>query len=300
MKPSHPIPYPDAAPAPRRKVKPRIHTIDRCGLTGDAAAALATLDRLAASGQTGIAGVFMPSPWISKALAGAGIAEQLDPADAIRFRHIIVPYTGLPPSQHALWQASSNGRLHDLSAPAIRHALATAERLVALRAETLVIGRHHDDPATATITDDGRAARILENTEDTARLTFAPHFGALCNPWISPRRVAWLADQLRLRYRDARVTFIDTTCPAMIERERALESRLATADRVVIVGDPGDDTCQALAEAAARRGIDSAIATTATRLPWRAYDGTPRNILITAGGFTPQPAIQAMARALAR
>jgi 4-hydroxy-3-methylbut-2-enyl diphosphate reductase IspH len=163
-------------------------------------------------------------------------------------------------------------------------------------ARPLVIGRHEDAESLA-ISGGNSAAGILQDTTDAARLLFAPAFGVVCQTTLSPRRVSWLVQQLRLRWRDARVTFLDTVSPAMVAREEALERLLVVCDRVIIVGETGEASCEALAETALKRGKTAHVVATPDDL--KAID-FPENekVALTAGAFATDEAIRAVAAAV--
>jgi 4-hydroxy-3-methylbut-2-enyl diphosphate reductase IspH len=108
-----------------------------------------------------------------------------------------------------------------------------------------------------------------------------------------------LVQQLRLRWRDARVTFLDTVSPAMMAREEALERLLVVCDRVVIVGDAGESSCEALMETALRRGKPAIVVARAEQI--NPADFPPHEkVALTAGGFATDEAIRAVAGALGR
>ena len=163
-------------------------------------------------------------------------------------------------------------------------------------AQGLVIGCH-DHPETIAISGGNSAVKVIEDTTDTSRLLFSPAFGAVCQTTLSPRKVSWLVQQLRLRWKDARVTFLDTVSPAMAAREEALERLLVDCDRVVVVGETGESSCEALAEVALRRGKSAVIAATPGALA--AADFRPGGkIALSAGAFATDEAIRAVAESL--
>ena len=107
-----------------------------------------------------------------------------------------------------------------------------------------------------------------------------------------------MVQQLRLRWRDARVTFLDTVSPAMVAREEALERLLVVCDRAIVVGETGESSCEALMETASRRGKPAI--TVAGTDDLAAIDFAPNEkIALTAGAFATDEAIRAVAGALA-
>lgn len=280
-------------PPASRKITLRI--AERLGMDSDARAALDRLRVLARSRKTAVAGVFMPDAGISALLAAEGISEQVEEADFQRFRHVVIPYCGIASRLRRDWENAGH-LLEDLTAPQVRRAQVALGLLKMEGAQPLVIGRH-EDPETLALAGGGSGVRVIEDTTDTARLAFAPAFGAVCQTTLSPRRVAWLVQQLRFRYRDARVTFLDTSAPSMITREEALEKIIVTCDRAVIVGQPGEASCEALVETSLRRGKPAVIIENPTQLNPDDFPGNPK-IALSASVFALDETIRAVADAL--
>lgn len=280
-------------PSPR-KTEHRVASY--LGMDADARAALTRLLALAANRKVCVAGRFMPDDGVGALLAARGIAENVEEADFFRFRKVVIPYGGISSRQRREWEETGHP-LEDLTAPQVRRAQVALGLLRMEGAQGLVIGRH-DDPETLALTGSSPGTRVIEDTTDTARLVFSPAFGVVCQTTISPRKVEWLVQQLRFRYRDSKVTFLDTVCQAMATREEALEKLLVSCDRAIIVGKPGEASCEALAETALRRGKPAVIVSTAADLKQADLSGSPR-VALTAGAFATDEAIQGVAAALA-
>jgi 4-hydroxy-3-methylbut-2-enyl diphosphate reductase IspH len=265
------------------------------GMDDEARQALRRMEELAQRGRkTGVAGRFMPDRGVSAKLTVLGVTEDVDPGDFFRFRSVAIPFCGVQARDRREWEEAGHA-LEDFTSPQVRRAQVALGLLKMEGARPLVIGRH-EDPETRAIT--GGVATVLEDTTDTSRLLFAPSFGAVCQTTLSSRRVTWLAQQLRLRWRDARVTFLDTVSPAMVAREEALERLLVVCERVVVVGDAGESSCEALVETASRRGRLAHIVAGPDELA--GIDFLPREkVALTAGGFATDEAVRAVAEALA-
>ena len=261
----------------------------------DARHALSCVIALAERRKTAVTGRFMPDDGVSACLAGIGVAEGVEEADFFKYRQVVIPYCGISPRDRRDWEEAGHP-LEDLTSPQVRRAQVALGLLRMEGAQGLVIGRHEDSESRA-LAGDGTGTRILEDTTDTSRLTFAPAFGVVCQTTLSPRRVSWLVQQLRFRYRDARVTFLDTVCPAMTAREEALEKLLVDCDRVVIVGKAGEASCEALMETAMRRGKPAVVVSGPADLDVGDYAGNPR-VALSAGAFALDETIRAVAEAL--
>jgi 4-hydroxy-3-methylbut-2-enyl diphosphate reductase len=282
------------APHADRRVSLRVAAC--LGMDEEAKQALKRLLALAAARKTAVAGRFMPDAGVSALLAAHGITENVEEADFARFRQIVIPYAGVAIPVRREWERAGHV-LEDLTAPQVRRAQVALGLLCMEGAQTLVIGRH-EDPESRALAGGAAGTRILEDTTDTARLLFAPEFGVVCQTTVSPRRVAWLVQQLRFRYRDSRVTFLDTVSPSMTAREAALARILRDCDQVVIVGQRGEASCEALMESAMRQSKPAVIVSERSDLELADLSGHPR-IALTAGAFAPDDGIRAVAEALA-
>lgn len=265
------------------------------GMDVEARSALWQVEALAASNQLAVAGRFMPDPGISRRLARAGITEEVEESDFFRFQKVVVPYGGISPLKRREWE-KSGVKLVDLTSPQVRRAQVALGLLRMDGAQPLVIGRH-SDPESKGLAGGHPGTRILEDTTDTARLSFSPAFGVVCQTMLSPGKVAWLVQQLRHRYNDAKVTFLDTLSPAMAARDRALEKLMMHSDRVVIVGQAGEASCEALAETALRKGKVSEIVGSAGEAAALRISGNER-IALTAGAFALDETIRGVADVL--
>ena len=280
---------------PSTGVRPEVRIATALGMDDETRQALERITLLAKSRKIGVPGRFMPDEGISRFLASLGVMENVEEEDFFQFRMIVTPYGGITSRQRKDWQEAGYP-LEDLTAAQVRRAQVTLGLLKMEGAQTLVIGRH-EDPESLAISGGNSGARILQDTTDTARLVFSPSFGAVCQTTLSPRRVSWLVQQLRLRWRDAKVTFLDTVSPAMIAREEALERLLAVCDRVVIVGETGESSCEALVETALRRGKPALVVDSAEALDSAEIRGGEK-IALSAGAFATDEAIRAVAVAL--
>ena len=259
--------------------------------------ALERLLGLAETRKIGVVGCFMPDDGVSARLAGRGIEENVEEEDFFRCRRVVTSYGGIALRQWREWKERGYV-VEDFSAPQVRRAQVALGLMRMEGAQGLVIGRH-DDSESLALAGSVSGARILQDTTDTARLEFSPMFGAVCQTTLSPRRVAWLVQQLRFRYRDSRVTFVDTVAPAMAQRVEALEKLLPTCDRVVIVGRAGEASCEALAETALHRGKPALVVATPDDLETDDFKGNPQ-VALTAGAFALDETIRIVAEARAR
>lgn len=277
--------------------KPALQVAAVLGMDDETRAALDRLMRLAAGRKVAVAGRFAPDRGVSELLARAGVAEGVEAEDFPRFRHVVIPLCGVSARKRREWE-EHEGLIEDLTASKVRRAQVALGLLKMEGARPLVIGRH-EDPETEAIAGAAQGSLVIENTTDTARLAFAPAFGAVCQTTLSPRKSEWLVQQLRMRYRDARVTFLDTANASMRAREEALEKLLVHCEQAVIVGDPGEASCEALAETTIRRGRTAVIVSGPEQLDPNGFAPGGR-VALTAGAFATDDAVRAVADLISR
>ena len=264
------------------------------GMDNDTRGALAQITALADKEKIGVAGRFMQDAGVSALLAKLGVAEKVEEADFFQYNRIVIPYGGVSPRLRRKWEEAGH-RIEDLTSPFVRRAQVALGLLRMEGAQPLVIGRH-EDAETLALSAGSPTTIVLETTTDTARLVFSPAFGVVCQTNLSNRRVAWLVQQLRHRYRDSRVTFLNTISPAMAAREDALEQLLVDCDLVVIVGEEGETSCEALLETAMRRGKPAMVVSSAAQV--NAEMRSHRRIAFSAGAFATDETVRAVAMAL--
>lgn len=279
--------------SPVRRIELRLATT--CGMDAATRAALTALEALSRLGSVAVAGCFMPDPGVRAQVARWGVVEGVQEPDFFRFRQVVIPFSGIPPKVRKGWEDAGYA-ITDLTSPLVRQAQVALGLLRMEGAQALVIGRH-DDPETMALAGTSPGTRVIQDTTDTARLHFAPAFGVVNQTTLSPRRVAWLFQQLQMRYRDARVTFLNTGAPAMVAREQALEKLLDWCDAVVVVGQGGEASVEALTEAALRKGKPAHVAADPATFDPAALAGA-RRIALTAGAFAHDDAIREIAAAI--
>lgn len=230
----------------------------------------------------------MPDAGVRARLRRLGVVEEAEEADFSRVRSVVLPFGGVSMRDKRRWQ-ESGWKVVDARSQQVRRAQVALGLLRMEGAQTLIIGRH-DDPETQALASDYPGTIVLEDTTDIARMRYAPSFGAVCQTTLSPRRVMWLSQQLRLRYRDAKLSFLDTVSPTMALREKALESLCGWCDGVVVAGDRGEASVEALLETAKRFGKPAARVDDLQEL------AGCRRLALTAGGFVPKEIVEALTR----
>lgn len=279
----------------RKRVGLSLRVASFMGMDRDARRSLERLSAAAVGQRVGVAGRFMPDAGVSRYLAERGIVEQVEAADGFKYGQVFAPYHGVGSRERQEWQEAGVDLLEDALSPRVQEAQKALENMGRRGQLGLVIGCH-DESESVALCGAGLSTRIIENTTDTARLRYAPAFGVVCHTQISQRRVKWLLEQLRLRYRDARITYANTLSAGMIMRLQAMEKLVPGADHVVIVGEPGEVSCESLKEEAWRHGKSATI----VRGPedCRSAEIAARQVVLTAGAYATDAIVCAVARTL--
>lgn len=265
------------------------------GMGAELRAALTLLESRLARGPLTILGPLGPNARLREKFRVLGLRETDPEGLHAGTRTVVVPPGGVPRSLRDRWRQAGY-ELLDLTLPAVRRA-ATSLGLLAMEGCRPVVAGTPGEAETLTLAADLRGAAVAGDADEAARLAFSPKFGVVAQPGFSPRRARLIAEALRQRHRDAAITFLETTAIAMLERERSLETLSRWADLVVVAGGTQDASVRALLEAARRLGLAGANATAPEELELGKLRDF-RRIVVTAGEFTPDEAIAAIAAAL--
>ena len=257
--------------------------------------ALAKLDLRLKRGPVTILGALAPDAALCETYRRRGMLEGSPTEYRAPTHTVVVPLTGLPKACIRRWRENGHDLL-DLTLPAIRRAQ-TALGLLSLEHCSPIIIGHHDDPEALAIAGETLGCKVLEDADQAAALPFAPKFGLVCQTTISKRRAHAVAEALRLRHPDSRIVFLDTTSPAMTERERSVDGLSRWADSIIVAGERNDSSVRALIEAARRLGLAAHPVPNAGALDLRDFAGFHR-IGITAGEFSPDAVADGIAARL--
>ena len=164
---------------------------------------------------------------------------------------VVIPMDGIAPDRRRAWKAGGY-ELVDLTLPAVKrlHAM-----MALLRAEgrRIVVAGFRDDPECQALVGEG--VTIVEDVDGAARLPFAPRTALLSQTTLGHRRFAAIEAALRRRHPDSQVIAMDTRCPSLLRREKALAPLARHCDLIVVLAAPADRSGQALYEAARCLGM---------------------------------------------
>ena len=89
------------------------------------------------------------------------------------------------------------------------------------------------------------------------------------------------------------MVFLDTTTPAMLERERSVEGLSRWAEAIIVAGEAGESSVRALLDASRRLGLPAHAVADAGLLDPKEFAGIGR-IGLTAGEFSPDAVLDAI------
>lgn len=257
--------------------------------------ALARLDTRLRRGAVTFLGPLAPDAALCELYRRKGVLEGSAEEYRAPTHTVVVPLSGLPKACIRKWKEHGHEVL-DLTLPAVRRAQTSLNLLALEHCKAVVIGSR-DERESAAIAGEVAGAVVVEDAEQAALLPFAPKFGLLCQTTISRRHAHSVVEALRHRHPDSRLVFLDTTTPAMLERERSMEGLSRWAETIIVAGDPGESSVRALIESSRRLGLPAQAVPDAGALDLRQFAGTSR-IGLTAGEFSPDAVVEAIAARL--
>lgn len=276
-------------------LRPQFRRAMALGHGAETRTALARLDLLLKRGTVTVLGPLAPDAALCESYRQRGALEG-SPDDArAPTRVVVVPLPGLPKAMLRRWKSSGHEVL-DLTLPAVRRAQTSLSLLALEHTKPLVCG-FHEDTESAVIAGEVAAAAVVEDPDEAALLPFAPKFGMVCQTLVSRRRAAVVAEALRQRHPDSRMVFLDTTSPAMLERERSVEALSRWAEVILIAGEASEASVRALMESSRRLGLPAFPVADAGALDRSVLAGASR-IGLAAGEFSPDVVVEAIAARL--
>ena len=257
--------------------------------------ALAKLETRLRRGAVTLLGHLAPDAALCEVYRRKGVLEGTADEYRAPTHTVVVPLTGLPKACIRKWKEHGHEVL-DLTLPSIRRAQTSLNLLALEHCNTVVIGDRGQAEALA-IAGEVAGTPVVEDAEQAALLPFAPKFGIVCQTTISKRHAQAVAEAIRHRHPDSRLSFLDTTSPAMWERERSVEGLSRWAETIIVAGEGSESSVRALIETSRRLGLPAQAVADAGSLDLRQFVGVSR-IGITSGEFSPDAVVEGIAARL--
>lgn len=273
---------------------PELHVLRRAFILGHGAEVRAALDRLEMRLRRGAVtslGPLAPDTSLCELYRRRGMLEGAAEEYRAPTHTVVVPLTGLPKACLRKWKESGH-ELLDLTLPAVKRAQTSLGLLSLEHGKPVVIG-WRDSAEAAAIAGEIPGTVVAEDPEQASLLPFAPKFGLVCQTTFSRRRAHAVAEAIRLRHPDSRLVFLDTTTPAMLERERSVEGLSRWAETIIVAGEAGESSVRALLDASRRLGLPAHAVADAGSLNAEEFAKIGR-IGLTAGEFSPDAVLDAI------
>jgi len=196
--------------------------------------AIAQAESLAREGRLTILGELVHNPIVREQLRQQGVNEgSLDDSDAKSSRVMITAH-GASDLQRGKWQRAGYD-VADATCPLVQHAHQQLKQLVAAGYFPVVIGK----PGHVEIrglTEDFEEAFVVDHLADLPRLPARSRYGIISQTTQPIHRVHELVAAIRRLHPVAEVQFVDTVCKPTKDRQTALQTLIAQADTIVVVG----------------------------------------------------------------
>ena len=276
---------------PVTAMRPQIRRALIMGHGQETRQALARLETRLKRGVVTILGSLAPDAALCEFFRRRGALEGSPEEFRAPTRTVVVPLTGLPKAILRRWKENGH-ELLDLTLPGVRRAQTSLNLLTLEHCKPVVIGSR-DASEAVSIAGEAAGAAVVGDGDEAALLPFSPKFGLVCQTTLSRRRANGVAEALRLRHPDSRMVFLDTTSPAMLERERSVEGLSRWAEAIIVGGEASESSVRALVEASRRLGLQAYPVADAGSFDPRDFAGVGR-IGITAGEFSPDGVAEAI------
>jgi len=191
-------------------------------------------ETLAREGRLTILGELVHNPIVREQLRQQGVHEgSLDDLQT-GSRRVMFTAHGASDQQRRKW-SNAGYEVTDATCPLVRHAHEQLKRLVAAGYFPVVIGKPGHVEVRG-LTEDFAKAFVLEQTSDVSRLPARKRYGVISQTTQTIDHVHELVAAIRRLYPAAEVKFVDTVCKPTKDRQAALQTLIAQADTIVVVG----------------------------------------------------------------
>jgi 4-hydroxy-3-methylbut-2-enyl diphosphate reductase len=193
---------------------------------------------------------------------------------------------------------ASGYQVFDATCPLVKRAHLALARLVSEGRHPVVIGRA-DHVEVRGLIGDYQEYTVIHDDSDVEKLktpvSQGKSLGVVAQTTQPIECVLDLVEQIRMRYPDVDVRFVDTVCQPTKDRQDSLRRLASGVDVVVVVGGPESNNSARLTELARRLGRPAYQVSAAADLRPEWFTGA-RTIGLTAGTSTPDDVIEEVRR----
>jgi 4-hydroxy-3-methylbut-2-en-1-yl diphosphate reductase len=276
-----------------------IHVCPLSGFCPGVARAIRIAEAALRKGPAALLGPLAHNDAVNGRLIDRGAAIRRDWNDHGDATRVIVTAHGAPASLMAALRAEGR-EVIDATCPLVRRVHQAAAGLLA-RDEHLVVMGRPDHREVRALTADWPSERftVAETAEAACAAPDEPHMSVIHQTTFSEDKAAEAARLLAAKRPDARVNVVDTICPAVKSRRRALRRMARRVDAAVIVGSPASHNTMELARLAEEEGAEAVCAADASALDAERFQGMGA-VCVAGGCSTPRGAVMEVARAIGR
>lgn len=196
--------------------------------------AIAHAHDLASKGPLTILGELVHNPVVHEKLERQGVHQRsLDDAQP-QSRRVMITAHGASDFQRRKW-TDAGYEVADATCPLVRHAHEQLKRLVSAGYFPVVIGKAGHVEIRG-LTEDFENGFVFEQVEQVANLPVHTRYGVISQTTQPIDHVRRLVESIRSHYPNAEVLFVDTVCRPTKDRQDALQTLIAEADTIVVVG----------------------------------------------------------------
>jgi 4-hydroxy-3-methylbut-2-enyl diphosphate reductase len=208
--------------------------------------AIAQAKALAQKGALTILGELVHNPIVRTELRAQGIDEgSLDDENATSDRVMITAH-GASDMQREKWR-TAGFEVADATCPLVRHAHEQLKQLVAAGYFPVVIGKAGHVEVRG-LTEDFPEAVVIDSVADVLKLPPRLRYGVISQTTQPIAYVRALVETLQTHHPEAEVLFVDTVCKPTKDRQNSLQTLLAQADTIVVVGGRHSNNTRQLVE----------------------------------------------------
>jgi len=243
--------------------------------------------RLSRQGPLTILGDLVHNPDVVAQMEAAGAVRARE-REEVQTRAVLLTAHGT--ANHVKLKLREEGKqVHDAVCPLVKRVHLAMDKLMAEGRHPVVIGQPGHVEVRGLVGDLDDYTIVLEEG-DLEALAGKGSLGVVAQTTQPLERVLELVEEMRRRFPEADIRFIDTVCQPTKDRQDALRRLAAECDAVVVVGGPESNNSRKLTELARRAGRPAYQVAAATELKPEWFQDV-KVVGLTAGTSTPEGVI---------
>lgn len=213
--------------------------------------AIALAHEKASQASLTILGELVHNPIVREELRQRGITESETAPESANAQVMITAH-GASESR----RAELRGRgfeVADATCPLVTHAHTQLKRLVAAGYFPIVIGLAGHVEVRG-LTEDFSGTVVVGSSSDVAKIPRRARYGIISQTTQPIERARKLVAEIKNKFPESEVLFVDTVCKPTKDRQRALKKLIAQADTIVVVGGYRSNNTRQLVETCRNAG----------------------------------------------